>query len=124
MSHRSPARLVILALSALALAALAPGAAIADPAAHAARACDAPKYPGSGYFTSLSVKKTSCRAGKRVTIAHYNCRTKSGKAGRCRSRVKGYSCKETRQSIPTEINGRVTCTDGSKRVVYTYQQNT
>jgi len=124
MPHRSPARLLTVALGALAIAALAPGAAAAEPAGRAARACSAPKYPGEGYFTSLSVKKTTCAAGRKVTMAHYRCRTRSGKAGRCRGKVKGYSCKERRASIPTEINGRVTCTDGARRVVYSYQQNT
>jgi hypothetical protein len=38
--------------------------------------------------------------------------------------VLGYSCSERRNTIPTEIDARVTCRRGSKRVVYTYQQNT
>jgi hypothetical protein len=100
-------------------AALALGAA---PAAHAST-CSAPKYPGSGYFTSLSVKKVSCKTGRKVTLAHYRCRTASSRAGRCHKSVLGYSCSERRQSISTEIDSRVTCRRGSKRVVYTYQQN-
>jgi hypothetical protein len=38
--------------------------------------------------------------------------------------VLGYSCSEKRTSIPTEINSRVTCKKGQRRVIYTYQQNT
>ena len=35
-----------------------------------------------------------------------------------------YRCKERRESIPTEIDGEVTCTRGSRKIVHTYQQNT
>lgn len=94
------------------------------PRASAARACTPPDYPGAGYFTSLSVKGTTCRTGRRVTLAHYRCRTENGRAGRCRRHVLHYSCSETRNVIPTEINARVTCRRGSARVIYTYQQNT
>src|SRR5262245_31062329 len=92
-------------------------------AAHAAT-CSNPKYPGSGYFTSLTVTKVSCATGKKVALAYYKCRTKHGVSGRCTSKVLGYSCKETRNTIPTEIDARVTCKDGSKKVVHAYQQNT
>jgi hypothetical protein len=88
-----------------------------------ARTCSAPTYPGSGYFTSLSVKNVSCRTGRKVTLAHYRCRTAHSRAGRCHRSVLGYSCSEHRNSISTEIQSRVTCRRGSKRVVYTYQQN-
>jgi hypothetical protein len=93
------------------------------PAAHAAT-CHVPKYPGSGYFTSLSVKHTSCSTGRKLALAYYHCRLRHGVKGRCTRRVLHYSCKEKRQSIPTEIDARVTCTRGSRRVVHTYQQNT
>ena len=101
----------------------APGAA-AGVDAHSARTCDVPKYPGSGYFTSLSVKRVACATGRRLALAYYRCRTRSGRAGRCRTRVRGYSCRERRNTIPTEINGRVSCRRGAKTVVHTYQQNT
>lgn len=94
------------------------------PATAAARSCPRPAYPGSGYFTSLTVKGVSCATGKTVTLAHYRCRTESGRKGRCTRLVKGYRCTERRNAIPTEINSRVTCSKGSKRVIYTYQQNT
>ena len=107
----------------IALACLAATGAGANGAA-AARSCAPPDYPGAGYFTSLNVRAVSCRKGRKVTLAHYNCRTENGRAGRCRRRVLGYRCTEERNSIPTEINARVTCRDGSAKVVYTYQQNT
>jgi hypothetical protein len=91
--------------------------------AHAARTCSPPKYPGSGYFTSLSVKRVTCPTGRKVALAHYRCRIARSRAGRCHRKVLGYACSERRNSIPTEIQSRVTCRRGSKRVLYTYQQN-
>jgi hypothetical protein len=102
---------------------LAGSAVAASTIGHAARTCSAPKYPGSGYFTSLTVEGVGCSTGKKLALSYYRCRTKSGPAGRCKKRVLGYSCRETRNSIPTEINARVRCKSGGKRVVHTYQQN-
>src|SRR5689334_25075778 len=84
----------------------------AAPAAASAATCTPPKYPGSGYFTSLKVTRVSCATGKSVALAFHKCRVKHGIKGRCTSKVKGYTCRETRQSISTEIDGRVTCTYG------------
>jgi hypothetical protein len=112
------------AAACLAAAVLAVGAGGAGAVtARAARSCSPPAYPGSGYFTSLSVRRVSCRTGRRVTLAHYRCRTRSGPAGRCHSRVLGYDCRERRNSIPTEIDARVTCRRGHRKVTYTYQQD-
>ena len=97
---------------------------VAAPTAAQAATCKPPKYPGSGYFTTLKVTKVSCSTGSSVALAFHKCRVKNGIKGRCTSRVKGYSCKETRQSIATEIDGRVKCTRGSRKVELTYQQNT
>ena len=94
------------------------------PATASAATCTPPKYPGSGYFTSLKVTKVSCSTGKKVTLAHYKCRVKHGVKGRCVSKVLGYACTESRRSIETEIDGTVTCKNGSKKVVYSYQQDT
>jgi hypothetical protein len=118
-----PRTLLLLVLAAaLSLGAAAAGAhASAD--AHAARTCSTPRYPGSGYFTSLSVTRVSCRTGRKLALAYYRCRTARSRAGRCHKDVLGYSCSERRQSISTEIDGRVTCRRGSKRIVHTYQQN-
>jgi hypothetical protein len=92
--------------------------------ARAATTCRAGKYPGSGYFTSLKVTHTSCSTGRKLEVAYYHCRLRHGVKGRCTSRVMGYRCKEVRNSIPTEIDARVTCTSGSRKIVHTYQQNT
>lgn len=98
--------------------------ALSGSAAASAATCAAPKYPGSGYFTSLKVSGVSCSTGKKVTLAHYRCRTRSSVSGRCHSKVLGYTCTEKRRSIATEIDGTVTCKRGSKKVVYSYQQDT
>jgi hypothetical protein len=107
------------------LATLLAAAVCALPAsARAATTCKPGKYPGSGYFTSLKVTHTSCTTGRKLEVAYYHCRLKHGAKGRCTSRVMGYRCKEVRNSIPTEIDARVTCTSGSRKIVHTYQQNT
>src|SRR3954454_8970323 len=118
--HAIHAALVV-AAAALLLGTATAGAGQVE--AHAARSCSTPRYPGSGYFTSLTVRGVSCRTGRRVTLAHYRCRTRSCPRGRCRHRVLRYSCKERRNSIPTEIDARVTCRRPGRTVVYTYQQN-
>jgi hypothetical protein len=115
------APVVCLGLAALALSGTA---AVASPVARAARNCSLPRYPGLGYFTSLSVSGTSCATGAKVAVAYYHCRTRSGVAGRCHGGVLGYKCSEHRNSIPTEIDARVTCTRGHATVIHTYQQNT
>ena len=97
---------------------------VALPASAQAATCTPPKYPGSGYFTSLKATKVSCSEASRVAVAFHKCRTKNGVKGRCSSRVRSFSCRETRTTISTEINGRVTCTRGSRKVQLTYQQNT
>jgi hypothetical protein len=119
---RSCIGLVIVAGGSLGLVPAVPAAH--RPAARAARACSVPHYPGSGYFTSLSVRHTSCSTGRKVALAYYRCRTAHGPAGRCHRDVLGYSCHETRQSIPTEIDARVRCRRGVRRVTHTYQQDT
>ena len=87
------------------------------------RVCNPPKYPGFGYFTSLTVSGTTCAVGDQVAIAYYHCRTKTKLSGRCTTPVLGFRCSEIRNSIPTEIDARVTCRRGSETVVHTYQQD-
>ena len=116
-----------LALAAASAALLAAGAtaAGAQPSAHIARTCDVsstPKYPGQGYFTSLQVAHVTCATGKKVMLAHYRCRIKHGRKGHCSS-VLHYRCSEVRRWISTEFTSRTTCKRGSRRVVFTYQQN-
>jgi hypothetical protein len=93
--------------------------------ARATRICTPPKYPGVGYFTTLSVKGVSCTTGKKLVLAYYRCRVRSGRAGHCRREVLGFSCREKRNTIPTEIDARVTCRrHGTQTVIHTYQQDT
>lgn len=115
-------RSLVTATAAAALLAVGATAANAGSSAHAARSCSPPKYPGQGYFTRLSVAHVTCATGKKVVLAHYRCRTKHGRKGRCAS-VLGYRCSEVRNSIATEYTSRTTCKRGSRRVVFFYQQN-
>jgi len=96
--------------------------ATAAPTASAARTCSGlPKYPGVGYFTSLKAEGLGCSSAKSQMLAHYRARTKFKKTG-YDSTVNGYKCSERRVQSPTDYNSRVTCKDGSKTVIYTYQQ--
>jgi len=111
--------LAVLALSAL--LALQPSASAAGPI----RICNEPKYPGDGYFTSLTVTGARCATGSKLAFAYYRCRIRAGgRKGRCTRPLLGYRCKEKRNAIPTEIDARVTCKRGAQTVVHTYQQNT
>lgn len=111
----------IVLLAAVCAAVVAPVAAAA--AGAAAGTCPLPSYPGSGYFTSLTVKLTTCAAGRTLAVAYYRCRTRHGRKGRCTTSVLKYRCTEKRTSIPTQIDARVTCRRGSATVTHTYQQN-
>ena len=116
----SPPRAALVAL----LAALAVALLAGAPAARAATCADGRLPNGNGYFTSLTVTKVSCKTGKRVVLAYYKCRIKKGKKARCTDKVMGYSCREVKRTqIPTEVNARVSCKRGARRVVHTYQQN-
>jgi hypothetical protein len=124
--HRSTslARLLATMLAAgLATLALTQGVVAARPVARAATTCKSPKYPGTGYFTSLSVSGTSCATGRKLEFAYYHCRLKHGAAGRCTSTVESFKCSEKRESIPTEIDARVTCNRHNEKVVHSYQQD-
>jgi hypothetical protein len=105
------------------LLALSP-AASAAPTATASKACkvgDSRSY-GTTYVLSISVRGTSCRAGRRVIRAFHACRP--GKSGRC-ARVSGYRCSESRfDKIKTQYSSRVTCRNGGKVVKHTYTQFT
>lgn len=117
---KTPVLLAVLALMALTAPA---SASAAGPAASAARSCKVPDYPGNGYFTSLAVRGVSCATGRTVARDHYRCRRRDGIRGRC-PRVDGYRCTETRRAISTLYDARVTCIKGTRKVVFTYQQNT
>lgn len=129
LNFRSP-RISTLAVSAgIALTALAVTgtAAPASPVQRASRSCTPPDYPGQGYFTGKIhlTNIASCTYAKRFVLAFYKCRTKNGRSpsGRCTTRVLNFSCSEKRESIPTEIDSRVTCRRGTQRIVHYYQQN-
>jgi hypothetical protein len=115
-------RTLALAAAFAALLAIGATAAGARPSAHAAATCSAPRYPGSGYFTSLRVAHVSCATGRRVALAHYRCRVKHGRKGRCPS-VLHYRCSEVRNANSIEFLSRTTCKRGVRRVIFTYQQN-
>lgn len=120
MPEISPPRVAFVVLLTAAVIALLAGA----PAAHARTCADGRLPNGNGYFTSLTVTKVSCKTGKRVVLAYFECRMKKGKKARCTDKVLGYSCRETKRTqIPTEINARVSCRLRARRVVHTYQQN-
>jgi hypothetical protein len=114
-------RVLLAALAVLLLAAV-PSSALA------AKRCDIARVQrklGPTYVTSLSVKGTSCAAGKRLVSAYYRCRKANGGAkGTCHSRVLGYSCSERRATIRTQFSARVICRSGSRRVDHTYTQFT
>lgn len=121
MSRVVPAAVVaVLALGA------AGGAAASSPQAHAAGKCHLTsheqRHMGATYVTSLSVKHTSCSKGKAVVRAFNKCR--KGPRGRCHHKVKRYSCSEHRSGISVQFNSTVNCKRGSKRVHFTYTQNT
>ena len=81
---------------------------------------------GPTYVTKLTVARVSSTAGKRLVRSYYTCRVANGgKDGRCRKRVSGYSCSERRTNvISTQYDSRVTCKNGSRRVVHDYTQFT
>jgi hypothetical protein len=119
------------ALLALAVVALATAgtAAARSPQVHAASPCYLSSYEqrhlGASYVTSLSVKNTSCAAGKSLVRAFNYCRHKSGGArGHCNHSVNGYSCNEKRSGIKTQYDSRTYCVNGGKKLNFAYTQNT
>ena len=109
----------------LALLAALAVVALAGVGTASAKSCSSAKYPGDGYFTSLSVRGTSCSAGRTVQKHHYSCRVRNGgRDGRCNRNVDGYRCSERRgDRTSVEYNARVSCRKGSRRISFTYQQN-
>ena len=72
------------------------------------------EVPGLGLFHIAQGQRRQLLHGRSVTLSHYRCRTRSGPKGRCNRSVSRYRCTERRTTIPTEINGRVTCKRGSR----------
>ena len=121
-------RLVLL-VAVAAVSLLCAASAGASPSVHAAGKCHLSghdqRHSGASYLTSLSVKHTSCSTGKAVVRAFNACRHASGGAGgHCHHRVKGYSCSEHRAGISVQYDSTTNCSRGSRRVHFTYTQNT
>lgn len=84
-----------------------------QPLARAAASCGVGQGKGYGYtyLTTLTVHGTSCATGKSVAKKH--------------GKVSGWRCSKKRLATgPVQYQDRETCTSGSRRVVWTYSQNT
>jgi hypothetical protein len=119
---------ICLPLALLGLAALpAVSTGGSGPSAQAARSCHVDKSPrayGPTYVTSLRVKGTSCRNGRKLVRGYYKCRIHNGgRKGHCRG-VYGYRCHETRKSISTEFDALVKCRKGGRSIAHRYTQFT
>ena len=115
-------------IAAVALAAAVPAASnAASPVAHASKGCGVGNTRGYGptYLLKLSVSHTSCRNGKSLVRAYYNCRKRhGGRKGHC-SGVLGYRCSEHRfDKIPSQFSARVSCSKGGRHINHTYEQFT
>ena len=117
-------RLLAVLLSLLATAVVAQ----AGSSAAAASRCDVSKDGrklGTTYVTKLTATNVTCAKAKIVVKAFHRCRRANGGVkGRCTSRVQGFRCTETRQSIPTQFDARATCRDGSRVIRFNYEQFT
>ena len=108
---------------------LAGTATASGPTATAAKSCHLTltqqRHAGATYLVSLSVSGVSCSTGLKVEKAWQACRKKTAGHTTCRSRVLGY--KSTQKILghsKVEYDAKVTATNGSRKVVFTYQQNT
>ncbi len=128
MSSAARFRVVGVFSTLAACAVLCAVATAGQPLAHAAKRCSVrgvERKLGPSYVTSLAVRGTSCRNGKKLVTAYYRCRVRSaGARGHCRRRVLGYRCSERREGIPVQFDARVRCSKGRKHVTHTYTQNT
>lgn len=81
---------------------------------------------GPTYTTKLTVSGTNCKAGMGLVTAWYKCRTAGGdKAGTCKKKISGYTCKETRRdAIPTQFDATVVCKKRGATVTHAYTQYT
>lgn len=113
MSPRAAALSAIIAAGAL-VTAVAPvaGARIHAPTAQTARACSVGTGEGYGYayLTSLTVHNTTCSVG--ISLVRHK-----GKVG-------GWKCvRKVLAQSPVQLQGRMTCTSGARKVVYGFTQN-
>jgi hypothetical protein len=127
MLRRTP--LLAVAVTACALLVVPAAAQAAEgPEAIAAKSCSLAgktRSLGPTYTTALSVRNVSCRKGRALVKAYYDCRIDNGgRKGRCGA-VSGYSCSERRYDvIPTQFSATATCKKGDKKVVHKYTQFT
>lgn len=131
---RPSCRIVSLSVAVLSAAALAiPAASGAAAATTCKLSASKARHLGPTYVATtggrarFSVRGTSCANGEKVIKAFHACRLRKGKAGRCSTRVLGYSCTDTRPAAlrsPLSFDGDVTCRRGSKRIAHHYTQNT
>jgi hypothetical protein len=117
----------IAAAALIATAALAVPGAGAKSVASASKGCsvDARAYGHNMYTTSLSVKHTSCRTGRKVVKGYTKCRYKNGGLnGHCSNKVKRYVCGEGKRTIAPHIqySVKVSCHRGSRKVKFSYTQ--
>ena len=112
MSRRSRLVAMLAVAGSLTLSVSAVSAA-PSPLAQAARGCGVGAGHGYGYsyLTSLSVTRTSCATGRYVAKHH--------------GHVAGWRCSRTRlDTSPVQYDERVACRSGTRRVTWTYTQNT
>lgn len=105
-------RIIVLVVAGAALA-VAAVAAARTPVATIAGNCSVGSGEGYGYtyLTSLTVHNTNCSTGRHVAHKH--------------GRVSGWHCGKHRLSTsPVQYQDRETCTNGSRKVVWTFTQNT
>ncbi len=82
---------------------------------------------GVTYVGSLKVRGVTCITGKRVIRSFQSCRkAHGGLKGYCprSTLILGFHCTEARGGVPTQFSSKVTCTKATRRVVFTYTQNT
>jgi hypothetical protein len=98
----------------ISIAALSAGSAVArSQVAHVAGGCSVGNGLGYGYtyLTSLTAHNTGCSTARHVAKKH--------------GHVGGWSCSKHRLSTsPVQYQDRETCKSGSRKVVWTFTQNT
>lgn len=115
-------RLRTLPLALLAALALV---AVASVGTASAKSCSDIQLAGQGYIIGINVTGISCSTGKSIAREHFRKRrARGGWDGKYNGRVKGYRCRESdRRKTSIQLNARVRCTRGSKRVRFVYQSD-
>src|SRR6476620_8859460 len=102
----SSTRLLAVLLSLLATAVVAHAGTSAAATSRCELSKDGRKL-GTTYVTKLTATNVTCTKAKSVVKAFHRCRRANGGVrGRCTSRVQGFRCSETRESIPTQFDAR------------------